>query len=183
MPLPDCRSSVIGGFLDTAHDLNQGNPKAQRLITAARRQIAGDYEPEREEERREALARWATHRWAPICLRLAGFDRTAKTLEQCQDTEEAADLLNDLSVEVPPEPSGAPRDLDQVAGLATAMTAGAAMRIQQSIGPAFAAQMTQEATRRSHAVGICPKRLQAADEVIKAAASAMDGQGPDSSTV
>lgn len=183
MPLPNCRSSVIGGFLDTAHDLTENNPEAQRMIADARREIAGEYEPEREDERREALACWATQRWAPICLRLAGFDRTAEMLEGSRDTEEAADLLNDFSVEVPPDPSGEPRDLDQVAGRAAAMACGAAMRIQQCIGPAFTALMAAEATRRSHTVGMCPRRLSMADEVISAAARAMDGRGPESSAI
>ena len=177
------KSPVIGGFLNAVFDLSSDDPDAQRRITDAQRNFAGEPEPHLEEQRREALAQWATHRWAPICLRLAGFEQTADLMVQCPDAEAAADTLDDLSVAVPPDCRGNPTNLDEVAGRAAWGAAGAGAHTQKCIGPAFAVKMAHQATRRSHAGGMCPSVLSIGTEAALAAAKAMDGHGPENAQV
>lgn len=177
MPLPNCRSSVIGGFLDTAYDLaSSSNDRA--AILAARAELDGEWEHELEDRRAQALAMWATHRWAALCLELAGFEETAREVREAENAEAAGELMASYEREIPKEPAGQPKSLDDDAGLAAARATGAAFQIFRSTGPAMAAMCACDATRRAKAAGQYPVALKAADEILAAARAAMDFKGP-----
>lgn len=178
MTIPNCRSSCIGGFLTAAYDFAKGDPEARRIIAAERASLEGEPEPQLEERRAAALAMWATHRWAAICLNIAGFDRTAELIAQTPDAEAAAMVLASPDFQVPPPPHQAPRDLDEIAGLAAQQATGAGIQTLQFAGPAIAAKMACEATRKARASGQTAERLRMADEIANAARAAMLMEGP-----
>ena len=178
MPIPNCRSSIVGGYLDTAHELYRTEPDVQRAIAEARAEIDGEPEPELEEQRRETLAMWATHRWAATCLELAGFERTARLMRETATAEEAATLLERPDVGAPPAPIGQARTMDDEAGLAVERAAGAAMMVFPCTGPAMAAMAACGATRRAKSAGTRASALDPAEEIVNAARAAMDLQNP-----
>lgn len=183
MTIPDSRSNCIGGFLITAHDFTRGDPHAQNVIMAELHSLGGEPEPEQEAARAAALAMWATHRWATTCLEIAGFERVAELIAETPDAEAAAFLLASPDVDVPMPPSTAtPRELDDIAGLAAEQAAGAGIQMLRASGPAIAAKMACEATRKAKANGRPVEPLTMAQEIINAARAAMNMQGPPAYT-
>lgn len=176
------RSAYITGFLAAAHDLLEGDAKGQERVQAELDALEGPNEPKKEEERREALAKWATHRWAPICLRLAGFDELADMIEQTGDAQKAAELLDSIDLHVPAEPKGTPQNPYQVAGQACADAFATGAQISPCIGPAYTVLMAAKATCHARAAGVDCERISMADETIDAARAAMDGRGPEAQT-
>ena len=179
MPNTQHQSNIVAGFLLCALDLARGDPEAQQRISQTLREIEGEHQPRMEEERREALARWVTHRWAPISLDLAGLGDVAERVRSAQSAEEAANILADPGTAVPPPPTHRHRmSLEDLAGNTCALALEAGWQITQTTSPALAAQSACRACRVAHAAGTYHEPLGMADEITAAARSAMAGNGP-----
>ena len=172
------RSAVVAGFLETARNILKDDA-SRRRIAEAMTANAGPAEPIREEQRREALAKWTTHRWAPTALQLAGYGELANRLRQCEKAEDAADILAYSDYAVPTHRNQPPRDLEEIAGQVCMHAAQAGHTVIKATGPAYAAYWTCEAARLANANGIDVVRLNVADEIVNAAQSAMRGDGPE----
>ena len=172
------RSACIAGFLNTAHDILRDDESGRERIKAQMSRNRGEPEPERENARREALARWSTHHWAPITLRLAGYDELADIIAGADDARAAAEILRSPHVTAPAAPWRAPRDQTEIAGAVCEYAAHAGQYATNSLANAMAAKMACEATRRAQEAGRDTIRLDAAEEMVTAARAAMEGRGP-----